>query len=249
MFKDVSDIKKYANTPVMVKLKEKKNVDQSKKLFDMLAKELTVKRGKIPTVDYHQPFQTTEDLIEEGLIKIVEIEADVKPDTPKEEITLSTIIRSKISVNEAKSAMTDEEANEIRELLTENTIDNGGTLEYATLTRDVYVSVESDGEILGQVGLVSHGDGRLYVGVTAVKKEYQGLGVGSKMYDFIKQHSSQFSILTADVRNFNIASKKLHFSHGFKIIDDYGDILDPNELIYNEFVIPNLQDVNISLDG
>ena len=110
MFKDVSDIKKYANTPVMVKLKEKKNVDQSKKLFDMLAKELTIKRGKIPTVDYHQPFQTTEDLIEEGLIKIVEIEADVKPDTPKEEITLSTIIRSKISVNEAKSAMTDEEA-------------------------------------------------------------------------------------------------------------------------------------------
>ena len=131
-----------------------------------------------------------------------------------------------------KKEMTDDESKEIRELLTENTIDNGGTLEYATLTRDVYVSVESEGEILGYVGLVSHGDGRLYVGVTAVKKDYQGLGVGSKMYDFIKQYSSQFSVLTADVRNFNIASKKLHFSHGFKIIDEYGDVLDPNELVY-----------------
>ena len=133
-----------------------------------------------------------------------------------------------------KKEMSDDESKEIRELLTENTIDNGGTLEYATLTRDVYVKVESEGEILGYVGLVSHGDGRLYVGVTAVKKEYQGLGIGSIMYDFIKQHSSQFSILTADVRNFNIASKRLHFKQGFKIVDSYGGILDPNEMVYND---------------
>ena len=132
-----------------------------------------------------------------------------------------------------KKDMNDNESKQIRDLLTENTIDNGGTLEYATLTRDVYVEVESDGEILGYVGLVSYGDGRLYVGVTAVKKEYQGLGIGSKMYDYIKQHSSQFSTLCADVRNFNVASKKLHFSHGFKMIDDYGDVLDPNNLVYN----------------
>ena len=133
-----------------------------------------------------------------------------------------------------KKDMTDEESKEIRELLTENTIDNGGTLEYATLTRDVYVEVESGGEILGYVGLVSYGDGRLYVGVAAVKKEYQGLGIGSKMYDFIKQYSSQFSTLSADVRNFNTSSKRLHFNQGFKLMDSHGGILDPNNLIFND---------------
>lgn len=140
---------------------------------------------------------------------------------------------NKATIN-TKENMTDEEAKQIRDLLTENTIDNGGTLEYATLTRDFYVTVESDGEILGYVGLVNYGDGRLYVGVTAVKKEYQGLGIGGNMYEFIKQHSSQFSTLSADVRNFNTASKKLHFAQGFNIVDKYGTVINPNDLVYND---------------
>jgi len=131
-----------------------------------------------------------------------------------------------------KKEMSEDEKEKIRELLTENTIDNGGTLEYATLTRDVYVTVESEGEILGYAGLVDNGNGKLYIGVIAVKKEYHGLGVGSKMYDFIKIHSKQFSEINADVRSFNANSKRLHTRQGFKIVDRYGDLIDPNNLVY-----------------
>ena len=131
-----------------------------------------------------------------------------------------------------KKEMSKEDEEEIRELLTENTIDNGGTLEYATLMRDLYVVIESEGEILGYLGLVDNVGYGFYIGVIAVKKEYQGLGVGSKMYDFIKKHSKQFNNIKADVRSFNINSKRLHIKQGFQIVDRFGEMINPNELVY-----------------
>ena len=142
---------------------------------------------------------------------------------------INKIKKATISV---KKEMSKEDEEEIRELLTENTIDNGGTLEYATLMRDLYVVIESEGEILGYSGLVDNGSYGLYIGVIAVKKEYQGLGVGSKMYDFIKKHSKQFNNIKADVRSFNINSKRLHIKQGFQIVDKYGEFINPNELVY-----------------
>ena len=106
-FKDASGIKRYANTPLMIKLKTKKSVEQAKKLIDVLGKNLNLKASSIPEVDYHQHYLSQEDLINAGLIKKIQIETE---SSKEEDVSLSKFIRSKISVSEAKSEMTDEEA-------------------------------------------------------------------------------------------------------------------------------------------
>lgn len=105
-YKDASSVKKYASTPVMLKLKNKKNIEQAKKLIDLLCKNYNLKASTLPKVDYHQHYLSQEELINAGLIKKITIETD----SPEKEVSLATFIRSKITVSEAKNEMTDEEA-------------------------------------------------------------------------------------------------------------------------------------------
>lgn len=70
---DVSDNKSVAGTPMMVKIKSNLGVRKAKRLIDKMLKLRNGERKEIPERDYAAmyPYETIEDLIEEGLVKDV----------------------------------------------------------------------------------------------------------------------------------------------------------------------------------
>ena len=70
---DVSDNKSVAGTPMMVKIKSNLGVRKAKRLIDEMLKLRNGERKEIPERDYAAmyPYETIEDLIEEGLVKDV----------------------------------------------------------------------------------------------------------------------------------------------------------------------------------
>lgn len=78
-----------------------------------------------------------------------------------------------------------------------------------------------DGEFSGYVS----GDdiaGELYIGNIAVKKEYQGKGIGySLMQEIIKQAKNQnCSLLTLEVRKSNLPARKLYEKCGMELVGE-----------------------------
>lgn len=127
----------------------------------------------------------------------------------------------------------EEKAKQIHNLLVENTIVNGGTLSHSIpCSLNKYnITIENDGRIIGFVGLAEKEKGEIYTNVMAIKKEYQGYGLGEILYEFVKKHSAGYDNLMADIRSHNIGSQKLHKKVGFKIIPEEG--LEEEPLVYD----------------
>ena len=127
----------------------------------------------------------------------------------------------------------EEKAKQIHNLLVENTIVNGGTLSHSIpCSLNKYnITIENDGKVIGFVGLAEKEKGEIYTNVMAIKKEYQGYGLGEILYEFVKKHSAGYDNLMADIRSHNIGSQKLHKKVGFKIIPEEG--LEEEPLVYD----------------
>lgn len=135
-FGDVGKIKKYKNVPMLIKIKEEKDLENVLKLLDQICKKNKLLKEEIGNEDYHYEFRTDKELIEEGLIKEVKTYSG-KLEQPEEEILTEDMIRSEINVTEAKEALTDEQALSLIETIevednksagTKKTIVNIGTL-------------------------------------------------------------------------------------------------------------------------
>ena len=67
---DVSDKKKYASVPVLMKIKGDRKFKYALELIDKLCGEgLQLPKMEVEEVDYRIPYQTTEDLVQAGLVK------------------------------------------------------------------------------------------------------------------------------------------------------------------------------------
>lgn len=69
---DVSDKKRYEGTATNVKIKGTRSLAYAKQLVAKLMKERNVKRHKLEDIDYKVPYQTDQELIDAGLIKVGE---------------------------------------------------------------------------------------------------------------------------------------------------------------------------------
>ncbi|MBR1891438.1 MAG: hypothetical protein IJ811_02965 [Clostridia bacterium] len=68
---DASEYAKYAETPFGIKVKSDRGVKHAKELIDLLMASLGLTKGESIAQDYHKPYESTEQLIAEGLIKVV----------------------------------------------------------------------------------------------------------------------------------------------------------------------------------
>lgn len=74
-FKDVGGVKKYAQTPVCVKIKSNRGVRWAKELISILANENGFKRLDLEEVDYYPEFRSTKDLILDKQIRLIGVDA------------------------------------------------------------------------------------------------------------------------------------------------------------------------------
>ncbi len=69
-FVDVSSKKKYATVPVLMKIKGERKFKHALELIEMLCREkMELPALELPETDYTVPFQTTEELVQTGLVK------------------------------------------------------------------------------------------------------------------------------------------------------------------------------------
>ena len=105
---DVKDSAKYEEVPFKFEVRSERKLGYAKDLIaDMLA---DVPQGDIPTVDYHEEYRDTDALLEEGLVKLKKIS---RGDMENKEITpvnIADLIRNKISIGEADTAVSDDVA-------------------------------------------------------------------------------------------------------------------------------------------
>ena len=70
-FVDCSDKPKFAKVPMMMKVRSARSLKYTLELIDEMMKLYELTQGEIPTVDYHMPYETTEELAKRGLVKII----------------------------------------------------------------------------------------------------------------------------------------------------------------------------------
>ena len=70
-FRFVGDKVKFAEVPMLIKVKSDRGLKYALELIEEMMNVLEIPEGEIQNVEYDIPYKTTEQLIEEGLIKVV----------------------------------------------------------------------------------------------------------------------------------------------------------------------------------
>ena len=130
--------------------------------------------------------------------------------------------------------MSQKEENEVQSIITENHVSNGGNLFIDAIFMHNYAVLVSDekGVVVGYA-LVSNEfikENDIYVLQAAIKKDLQGKGIGTKIYDFIKKNSKPYSYFTASASEENIQSVNFHKKQGFEEIGYGGFVFDLSSL-------------------
>lgn len=134
-YKDVGEIKRYNSVPTRIKLRSNRSVKYAAELIAQMFEARDVKRVADRSVDYSLPYESTEKLIERNLIKLVvskgggfgafaanaeaavaEKEEPSEEPKPVDESTAEKLqevgveVRESVTVTEAQSMITDEDA-------------------------------------------------------------------------------------------------------------------------------------------
>ena len=139
-FTDMSAKKKYAAVPVLLKVKGERKFKHALELLTMLCEEKLQlpKKKTFEEVDYRMPFKTTEELVNEGIIKMMVAAIPVSaPETEEpavEEVPVEEAIVEEAAVEEApvEEAVAEEAAVEeapveeapVEETATEEVVEN-----------------------------------------------------------------------------------------------------------------------------
>ena len=102
--------------------------------------------------------------------------------------------------------------------IVENLRVSGGTLNYRNLTyaSELLTLCTNCGSPIGFCSLVGSSKSGLYVYQIAVKKEYQGKGIGTELVGRAKQLAHTLGVdLSAHVRDYNINSQRTFEKCGF----------------------------------
>lgn len=70
IYENAGDTKRYASTPMRIKLRSARAVKWTKELIAILMAKLGLEKREIEAVDYRPEYETTEALVERGLIKV-----------------------------------------------------------------------------------------------------------------------------------------------------------------------------------
>ena len=92
-FTDLSDNPKFANLPMLLKVKSDRGLKYALELIAEVMSKLGIEQGEVPTVDYSMPYETNASLAKRGIVKVI-LPAGVKYDPSVEirEANVSDII-------------------------------------------------------------------------------------------------------------------------------------------------------------
>ena len=112
-FVDCSDKPKFAKVPMMMKVRSARSLKYTLELIDEMMKLYELTQGEIPTVDYHMPYETTEELAKRGIVKII-LPAGVtlSDDMTLVHINVSELIGSGATTKTTEAVMPVEEADD-----------------------------------------------------------------------------------------------------------------------------------------
>ena len=106
-FTDMSAKKKYAAVPVLIKVKGERKFKHALELLTKLCEEKLQlpKKKNFEEVDYRTPFKTTEELVNEGIIKMmvaaIPVSAPVVEEVAIEEVPVEEAVAEEVVVEEA----------------------------------------------------------------------------------------------------------------------------------------------------
>ena len=107
----------------------------------------------------------------------------------------------------------------------ENHSENGGMLNYKNLTYEsdiLIIAFKDDVPVAYNSMVVTNNGAVLYVYQIAVKKEYQGNGIGTEIMKKAISIAKKLNMdVSAHARDYNIASRKMFNTLGFEKIEKY----------------------------
>ena len=113
---DLSEVKRFEKTPMLLKLTSPRKVKYAKYLFEQVALANGLEKGEVTATEFALPYRETEQLVAEGLVrKFVSGDAEGAEEV---QVDISELIRSSITVNEAHVAISDSEAEKLVEKAT-----------------------------------------------------------------------------------------------------------------------------------
>ena len=127
-----------------------------------------------------------------------------------------------------------------KHIVKENLRENGGTLNFTNLTynSDYLIICTKRFVPIGFNSIIQF-DNNLYINQIGVKNKYKKQGIGTQMMQMVIDIATAADIaVSADVRDYNIASQKMFQSLGFEKIDEYST----EEGYYYELDIPSINE-------
>ena len=113
---DLSEVKRFEKTPMLLKLTSPRKVKYAKYLFEQVALANGLEKGEVTATEFSLPYRETEQLVAEGLVRKF-VSGDVEG-AEEVQVDISELIRSSITVNEAHVAISDSEAEKLVEKAT-----------------------------------------------------------------------------------------------------------------------------------
>ena len=110
---DLSEVKRFEKTPMLLKLTSPRKVKYAKYLFEQVALANGLEKGEVTATEFSLPYRETEQLVAEGLVRKF-VSGDVEG-AEEVQADISELIRSSITVNEAHVAISDSEAEKLVE--------------------------------------------------------------------------------------------------------------------------------------
>ena len=107
---DVSEVKRFEKTPVLLKLTSPRKVRYAKELLSVVFGAEQLEQGEVVPTEYRLPYQTTEELININLVKLLSNRDKVHASQMVEPISISDMIRDRITLREAELMVSDEVA-------------------------------------------------------------------------------------------------------------------------------------------
>ena len=121
--KDLSEIKRFRKTPMLLKLTSPRKVRYAKHLFAEVAAKYGLEKGETVRTQFYLPYRTTEELVADKLVKeFMSGKAGENAEIVRADI--SEMIRSQVTLREAQSALSDEVAAELIEHETHGRLDD-----------------------------------------------------------------------------------------------------------------------------
>lgn len=121
---DLREVKRFAKTPMALKLRSERKVKYAKHLLCETAKRNGLTQGALTAEQFSLPYRTTEELIAAGLVKLVNAQP---AEIAAAETEPEPVVRESVSAAEAKVLMADDAAKHILEDMTAEAVAEGET--------------------------------------------------------------------------------------------------------------------------